>query len=292
MRFILKLKDKLDQKDDISLEVENVWKIFGTKAQDLILSDKRHVSKDEILRDTGGVLAIRNISFKVKRGEFFALMGLSGSGKSTLIRTLIRLIEPSAGKIFINGQDICGYNKTQLINLRRNTTCMVFQQFGLLPHYTGLENVAFGLKVKGVAKDERYRRATEAIETVKLKGWEQHLPSSLSGGMQQRVGIARAIALDPEILLLDEPFSGLDPLIRRQMQEELIELQNKVHKTMIFVTHDLQEAFKIADRIAILREGEIIQIGVPDDIISNPADDYIREFVKDIAPLKLIQDNP
>lgn len=273
---------------EICLEVNSIWKIFGPRAEDLMKSERRLLPKETILKDTGCVIGLRDISFSVKRGEFFVLMGLSGSGKSTLIRCLIRLIDPTAGEILINGRDVCKFNKEQLITFRRKTTGMVFQHFGLLPHYTVLDNVAYGLKVKGVPKAERYERAQEAIETVGLKGWENYLPSSLSGGMQQRVGMARALARDPEILFLDEPFSGLDPLIRRQMQDELMDLQDKLHKTMIFVTHDLQEALKVADRIVILRDGEIVQIGTPEDIIASPADDYVRDFVQDASPAKVL----
>ena len=232
-------------------------------------------------------MAVRDVSFNVHRGEFFVIMGLSGSGKSTLIRLLLRLIEPTAGTMHINGEDICRYNDDQLINFRRHTTSMVFQHFGLFPHRSVLDNVAYGLKVQDISKQERYAKAQEAIETVGLKGWEQYMPSALSGGMQQRVGIARALTTEPEILLMDEPFSGLDPLIRREMQDELIELQDKVQKTIVFVTHDLHEALKMGDRIAIMRDGEIIQIGVPEDVISQPADDYVREFVQDASPAKV-----
>ncbi len=273
---------------EVFLEVSNLWKIFGHGAKDLIKSEKRLLPKDTILKETGCVVGLRDISFSVKRGEFFVLMGLSGSGKSTLIRCLIRLINPTAGKIEIKGKDIAQYDKDRLLDLRRNITGMVFQHFGLLPHYPVIDNVAYGLKVKGVAKDKRYALAQEAIDTVGLKGWENYLPSSLSGGMQQRVGMARALARDPEILLLDEPFSGLDPLIRREMQDELLELQEQVHKTMIFVTHDLQEALKVADRIAIMRDGKIIQIGTPEDIIASPIDDYVRDFVQDASPAKVL----
>ncbi len=273
---------------EVFLEVSGLWKIFGHGAKDLLKTKKHLASKEEILARTGCVVGLRDISFQVQRGEFFVLMGLSGSGKSTLIRCLIRLIDPTAGKIAIKGEDIAQYDKDQLLDLRRNVTGMVFQHFGLLPHYPVIDNVAYGLKVKGVAKDKRYALAQEAIDTVGLKGWENYLPSSLSGGMQQRVGMARALARDPEILLLDEPFSGLDPLIRREMQDELLELQEQVHKTMIFVTHDLQEALKVADRIAIMRDGKIIQIGTPEDIIASPIDDYVRDFVQDASPAKVL----
>ena len=280
-------KNNSSAESEMRLEVKNLWKIFGPKAEDLLNSDVPLSSKTETLEKTGCVLAVRDISFDVKRGEFFVLMGLSGSGKSTVIRCLLRLIEPTKGTVIINGEDICTYDKAQLMYLRRHTTSMVFQYFGLFPHRSVLDNVAYGLKVRGIAKEERYAKAQEAIETVGLKGWEHQMPAALSGGMQQRVGIARALTTEPEILLMDEPFSGLDPLIRREMQDELIELQDKVQKTIIFVTHDLHEALKMGDRIAIMRDGEIIQIGAPEDVISEPADDYVREFVQDASPAKV-----
>jgi len=267
--------------------VQGLWKIFGKKAKEILNSELRSATKKSLLETTGCVMAVRDVSFTVKEGEFFVIMGLSGSGKSTLIRMLLRLIDATSGTIYINGEDICQYDKRQLMNFRRHTTGMVFQYFGLFPHRSILDNVAYGLKVQGVSKEERYKRAQEAIETVGLKGWEQYMPSALSGGMQQRVGIARALTIQPEILLMDEPFSGLDPLIRREMQDELIELQDKVQKTIVFVTHDLHEALKMGDRIAIMRDGEIIQIGVPEDVISKPADDYVREFVQDASPAKV-----
>ena len=272
---------------EVCIEVQGLWKIFGKKSDEILHSELRSGSKDSILEKTGCVMAVRDVSFNVHRGEFFVIMGLSGSGKSTLIRLLLRLIEPTAGTMHINGEDICRYNDDQLINFRRHTTSMVFQHFGLFPHRSVLDNVAYGLKVQDISKQERYAKAQEAIETVGLKGWEQYMPSALSGGMQQRVGIARALTTEPEILLMDEPFSGLDPLIRREMQDELIELQDKVQKTIVFVTHDLHEALKMGDRIAIMRDGEIIQIGVPEDVISQPADDYVREFVQDASPAKV-----
>jgi glycine betaine/proline transport system ATP-binding protein len=273
---------------DYSVEVRGLWKVFGPRSNEVMDGDLRRASKDEILEKAGCVLALRDISFQVERGEFFVLMGLSGSGKSTLIRCLLRLIEPTVGKVFINGEDICSYNKARLMHLRRHTVSMVFQHFGLLPHCTVIDNVAYGLKIRGMPKKERYERAQEAIETVGLKGWEHYLPNSLSGGMQQRVGLARALATDPQILLMDEPFSGLDPLIRRQMQDELVELQDRLRKTVIFVTHDLYEALKLGCRIAIMRDGEIIQLGTPEEIITDPADDYVREFVQDASPAKVL----
>jgi glycine betaine/proline transport system ATP-binding protein len=269
------------------LEVQGLWKIFGKKPKEILNSELRSATKKSLLETTGCVMAVRDVSFTVKEGEFFVIMGLSGSGKSTLIRMLLRLINSTSGNIYIHGEDICQYDKRQLMNFRRHTTGMVFQYFGLFPHRSVLDNVAYGLKVQGVSKEECHKRAQDAIETVGLTGWEQYMPGALSGGMQQRVGIARALTTNPEILLMDEPFSGLDPLIRREMQDELIELQDKVRKTIVFVTHDLHEALKMGDRIAIMRDGEIIQIGVPEDVISKPADDYVREFVQDASPARV-----
>jgi len=283
----LEESDSKNKRAEVCLEVQGLWKIFGKKANEILHSESSSATKKSLLETTRCVMAVRDVSFTVKKGEFFVIMDLSGSGKSTLIRMLLRLIDATSGTIYIHGEDICQYNKSQLMNFRRHTTGMVFQYFGLFPHRSILDNVAYGLKVQGVSKEERYKRAQEAIETVGLKGWEQYMPGALSGGMQQRVGIARALTIEPEILLMDEPFSGLDPLIRREMQDELIELQDKVQKTIVFVTHDLHEALKMGDRIAIMRDGEIIQIGVPEDVISKPADDYVREFVQDASPAKV-----
>jgi glycine betaine/proline transport system ATP-binding protein len=279
--------DLKDRNGEVCVEVQGLWKIFGGKADEILTSELRSATKESVLEKTGSVMAVRDVSFTVTRGEFFVIMGLSGSGKSTLIRMLLRLIDSTSGTIYINGEDVLKYDKNQLMDFRRHTTGMVFQHFGLFPHRSVLDNVAYGLKVRDVSKEERYAKAQEAIETVGLKGWEQYTPAALSGGMQQRVGIARALTTDPEILLMDEPFSGLDPLIRREMQDELIELQGKVQKTIVFVTHDLHEALKMGDRIAIMRDGEIIQIGAPEDVISKPVDDYVREFVQDASPAKV-----
>jgi len=270
------------------LETRGLWKIFGENPKRLLDSKLRDEPKQKIHDELGLVVGLRDISFKVKKGEIFVLMGLSGSGKSTLIRCLIRLVEPTSGEIHIAGREICSLNTKSLMKFRRRSTAMVFQAFGLLPHYTVLQNVAYGLKIRGMSLEKRMKVAQEAVETVGLKGWEEYLPSSLSGGMQQRVGLARALAADPDIMLLDEPFSGLDPLIRRQMQDELCQLQSELQKTMIFVTHDLQEALKIADRIAIMQDGQIIQIGTPEEIIGEPASDYVQEFVRDAYPATVL----
>jgi len=271
------------------LEIRDLWKIFGDNPELILNSvEKRTAPRQQLLEETGCVVAVRNINFQVSRGEIFVIMGLSGSGKSTLIRCVLRLIEPTAGQIFIEGDDICTYNLERLMQLRRNTTGMIFQHFGLFPHKNVLENAAYGLKVRGIDKEERLMKAREALERVGLKGWENHFPHTLSGGMQQRVGIARALANDPDILLMDEPFSGLDPLIRRQMQDEFMSLQSELHKTILFVTHDLDEALKLGDHIAIMKDGEIVQTGRPEEVITSPIDDYVRSFVQDASAAKVI----
>ncbi len=265
------------------VDVRGLWKIFGDRSREILESDLRKESRASILEKTGSVVAVRDVSFQVRKGEFFVIMGLSGSGKSTLIRLLMRLIEPTTGEVDFNGENILAYDEQQLNHFRRYTTGMVFQHFGLFPHRTVIDNVAYGLKVRGVGGEERQAKAMVAIETVGLKGWENYLPGALSGGMQQRVGIARALATEPEILFMDEPFSGLDPLIRREMQDELIELQSRLQKTILFVTHDLHEALKLGDRIVILKDGEIVQVGPPEEVVISPANDYVREFVYDAS---------
>ena len=277
-----------DGKETPQIIIKNLWKIFGRDPKRILSTSLRTKSKDYIQEKTGCIIGMRDISLEIDKGEFYILMGLSGSGKSTMIRNMIRLVKPTSGSIEINGRDITKMNQEQLIHFRRETFGMVFQHYGLLPHLTVLDNAAYGLKVRGLPKSERYEKAMEVLETVGLKGWEDYYPGSLSGGMQQRVGLARALANDPEILLMDEPFSGLDPLIRRQMQDELVELQDKLQKTIVFVTHDLHEALKLGDRIAIMRNGEIVQIGIPEDIVTNPIDDYVQEFVRDASPAKVL----
>lgn len=276
---------------EITVAVSGLWKVFGPNADEIINSERRTATKQYLLEQTNCVMAVRDASFEVRRGEIFVIMGLSGSGKSTLIRCLLRLIEPTLGKIIINGEDICGYDDEQLMELRRHTTGMVFQYFGLFPHRNVLDNVAYGLKVRGMSKEERYVRAREVIDMVGLNGWEDYYPATLSGGMQQRVGIARALAIDPDILLMDEPFSGLDPLIRRQMQDQLIELQAQVQKTILFVTHDLDEALKLGSHIAIMKDGDIIQIGTPEEVIVSPGDAYVQKFVQDASAAKVVTAN-
>ncbi len=275
--------------DDVRISVRNLWKIFGPQAASILEQEWTYgASRKEVQERTGHVIAVKDVSFDVRVGEVFVVMGLSGSGKSTLIRCLIRLMEPTRGVIEIDGEDVVKYDNRQLIQLRRKKTGMIFQHYGLLPHKKVLDNVAYGLEVQGVAKAERYEKAMEVLDKVGLSGWEDSYPDELSGGMQQRVGIARALALDPEILLMDEPFSGLDPLIRREMQDELINLQAQVQKTIVFITHDLNEALKLGDYIAIMRDGEIIQKGTAEEIVTVPADEYVSEFVRDISKAKVL----
>ncbi len=283
-----KVEDINNEEQQPQIVVRDLWKVYG-KDSKKVFQDKIHnESKEEIQKKTGNIVGMRNINLEINKGEFYILMGLSGSGKSTLVRALIRLVKSTRGSIVINGKDITKMNSEQMLQFRRKTFGMVFQSYGLLPHMTVLENASYGLKIRGLSKEERFKKASEVLETVGLKGWEDYYPTSLSGGMQQRVGLARALANDPDILLMDEPFSGLDPLIRRQMQDELVELQSKLQKTIVFVTHDLHEALKLGDRIAILRNGEIAQIGTPEDIITNPEDEYVQQFVQDASPAKVL----
>ncbi|MXG91465.1 quaternary amine ABC transporter ATP-binding protein [Nocardioides flavescens] len=267
---------------DAALSVRHVWKIFGKGADRIVGTPDAELSRAELKERTGCVVGVKDVSFDVAPGEVFVVMGLSGSGKSTLVRCLTRLIEPTAGEIVIDGHDIVKAGESELRELRRTHTSMVFQHFGLLPHRQVLDNVAYGLEIRGVSKKERRAKASEIVELVGLKGFERSYPDQLSGGMQQRVGLARALAGDPKMLLFDEPFSALDPLIRRDMQTEVIRLHHELEKTMVFITHDLQEALKLGDRIMILRDGEIVQIGTPDEVVGAPADDYVRDFVSDV----------
>ena len=265
------------------IDVRSLSKVFG-KHPDLALAQENEgKSKEQLLAELGCVLALKEINFTVNRSETFVVMGLSGSGKSTLVRCLIRLIEPTTGEILIEGENILNYDQPALVDFRRSKVAMVFQGYGLLPHRRVLDNAAWGLEVQGIGKASRYARTREILALVGLQEWEQAYPRELSGGMQQRVGLARALAVDPDILLMDEPFSGLDPLIRRNMQEELLRLQQELHKTIIFITHDLSEALKIGDRIAIMRDGRIIQIGSPQDIVLNPEDEYVGEFMRGVS---------
>jgi len=267
---------------------QNLWKIFGANPEGAFDSIKNGVSKQKFMEETGHVIAIRDASFEVKENEVFVIMGLSGSGKSTLVRCINRLIEPTKGTVFIEGMDISQMNSHDLRELRRHKLSMVFQSFGLLPHRSVLDNIAFGLEVRGESREKRRKRASETLELVGLKGWGSCQIHELSGGMQQRVGLARALAVGSEILLMDEPFSALDPLIRRQMQEEFLNLRAKIKKTVVFITHDLIEALHLGDRIAIMQDGQIVQLGTPEDIVSRPADDYVSEFVKDVPRGKVI----
>ena len=271
------------------IKVAGLWKIFGDKPERALQPEYAAKSRAEIQAELGLVVGLRDVSFSVDRGQIFVVMGLSGSGKSTLVRCLIRLAEATKGQIYFDGEDICAYSSAQLTQFRRQKVAMVFQHFGLLPHRRVLDNVAYGLEIQGLDKAARYRAAAEAIETVGLKGWEDYYPREMSGGMQQRVGIARALAVNPDVLLMDEPFSGLDPLIRREMQDELLSLQTALHKTIVFITHDLNEALKLGDRISIMRDGQIIQEGSPEEIVTLPSDDYVTEFVQDVSRAKVIQ---
>ncbi|WP_457552973.1 quaternary amine ABC transporter ATP-binding protein [Desulfobacula sp.] len=272
------------------IKCEDVWKVFGSGSEDIIKNwdQYKEMNKVERLEKTGCVVGTRQASFQVSEGEIFCLMGLSGSGKSTLVRCINRLHEPSAGKVFIDNQDITTLSDLELRNVRRKKMGMVFQNFALLPHRRLVNNAALGLEVQGVDKKEREKKAFEALELVGLKGWEKNYPYELSGGMQQRVGLARALATNPEILLMDEAFSALDPLIKRQMQDEFVKLIKKVKKTIVFVTHDLHEALRIANHIAIMKDGAIVQQGTPAQIVLNPAKGYVEEFVKDLPKTKFI----
>ncbi len=272
----------------LKLSCHNIWKIFGPHPQRIKQTLDPTLSRAEVLEQTGHVVAVKDVSFEVHIGKTFVVMGLSGSGKSTLIRCISRLIEPTAGQVLIDDQDVTTMNHKQLRDLRRHKMSMVFQHFGLFPHRKIIDNVAYGLEIQGVNKEARHKRATEVLELVSLNGWENHYPGELSGGMQQRVGIARALAVDPEILLFDEPFSALDPLIRREMQDELTNLQKIMQKTIIFITHDFLEAVKLADDIAIMKDGEIVQVGSPDEIIMNPINNYVAEFTKDVPRSRVL----
>ncbi|MEP6665194.1 MAG: glycine betaine/L-proline ABC transporter ATP-binding protein [Nocardioidaceae bacterium] len=265
-----------------TLSVRGLWKIFGPKADKIIGSPEADLPRPELLEQTGCTAAVKDISFEVAQGEVFVVMGLSGSGKSTLVRCLTRLIEPTAGEISIDGNDITSASESKLRELRRNYVSMVFQHFGLLPHRPVIDNVAYGLEIRGVGKSERRKKAGEIVDLVGLTGYEASYPDQLSGGMQQRVGLARALASNPSLFLFDEPFSALDPLIRRDMQDEVIHLQEDLQKTMVFITHDLAEAIKLGDRILIMRDGEVVQVGTPAEIVAHPADDYVKDFVSDV----------
>jgi len=264
------------------LTLKNVCKVFGESPKKALKLLDKGLSKDEIFEKTGNTLGVVNASFDINEGEIFVIMGLSGSGKSTLVRLFNRLIEPSRGELILEGQDIAKASKSELRKIRREKMSMVFQSFALMPHMSVIENTAFGLELSGVSKEERNQRALDALSQVGLEAWADSYPSELSGGMQQRVGLARALANDPKILLMDEAFSALDPLIRTEMQDELLKLQQKHKRTIVFISHDLDEAMRIGDRIAIMHDGRVVQVGAPEEILKNPADDYVSSFFRGV----------
>lgn len=270
------------------IKVDKLTKIFGKRPKQAVNLLEENKTKEEILKQTGMTVGVNQASFEVEAGEVFVIMGLSGSGKSTLVRLLNRLIEPTSGDLWVGEENVSKMNKEQLRNLRRKKMSMVFQNFALLPHKTILKNTEYGLEIQGVEKQEREKKARESLEMVGLGGYLEKYPNELSGGMQQRVGLARALANDPDILLMDEAFSALDPLIRKDMQDELMELQQSVHKTIIFITHDLDEALRIGDRIALMKDGSIVQVGTAEEILMNPANDYVERFVEDVNLAKVL----
>ena len=275
---------------EAAIQIQNVWKIFGNTSQDALDAiQNKKISKQEALEKYNSVIGVSNVSFDVKKGEIFCVMGLSGSGKSTLVRHINRLLEPTSGKILINNQDVMQFNKENLQELRNKKIGMVFQNFALMPHRSVLDNIAMPLEIRGVSKNDRLDAANNILNIVELQGWGNKYAHELSGGMQQRVGLARALAADPEFLLMDEPFSALDPLIRRQLQSEFIKLSKQMKKTTVFITHDLDEAVRVGHRIAIMRDGEVVQIGTPEEIVVNPSDEYVADFVKGISRLKVVQ---
>ena len=272
-----------------TIEVNNVYKIFGTDPIDVLPKVKEGATKEEVLEETGHTVGLDNVSISVEEGETFVCMGLSGSGKSTLIRHLNRLIDPTDGEIIVDGTNVMQLSEKELIEFRKHKMSMVFQRFGLFPHKTVMQNVGYGLEIQGMELNERNKIAMSQIEAVGLQGFEHQYPSQLSGGMQQRVGLARALATNPGILLMDEAFSALDPLIRSDMQKQLLELQAELKKTIFFITHDLDESLKLGDHIGILNHGRLVQVGTPEDIIMNPADDYVEAFVKDVNRAKVLR---
>ena len=271
------------------IEINNVYKIFGNSPAEVLPMVKEGATKEEVLEKTGHTVGLDNVSISIQEGETFVCMGLSGSGKSTLIRHLIRLIDPTDGDIIVDGTNVMELDEQQLIDFRKNELSMVFQRFGLFPHKTVIENVGYGLEIQGMAIEDRKQKAMAQIESVGLQGFEDQYPNQLSGGMQQRVGLARALATNPQILLMDEAFSALDPLIRSDMQNQLIELQSQLKKTIVFITHDLDESLRLGDHIGILNGGRLVQAGTPEQIIMNPADDYVEAFVKDVNRAKVLR---
>ena len=266
----------------------NIWKLFGPDEKRIIKNLDKNLSIKEVQEKTGHVVAVKDVSFSIQKGETFVVMGLSGSGKSTLVRCISRLIEPTSGTVKMDDIDVTKMSNSQLLDLRRNKMSMVFQHFGLFPHRTVLENIGYGLEIRGSKKDIRVYKSMEVLKMVGLDGWQNNYPRELSGGMQQRVGLARALAVDPEILIFDEPFSALDPLIRREMQDELLKIQEKLQRTMVFITHDFLEAIKMGDHIAIMKDGEVSQVGTPEEIVANPKDQYVKDFCEDVPKYKVL----
>ncbi len=266
----------------------NIWKIFGNDEKKILDNLDQNLTRDEVQEKTGHVVAVKDVSFSIQKGETFVVMGLSGSGKSTLVRCLTRLIEPTSGSVIIDDTDVTKISRNSLLDLRRNKMSMVFQHFGLFPHRTVLENISYGLEIRGEKKQDRLDKSMESLNLVGLKGWHNNYPRELSGGMQQRVGLARAMAVEPEILIFDEPFSALDPLIRREMQDELLDIQKKLQRTMVFITHDFLEAIKMGDHIAIMKDGEISQVGTPEEIVASPVDQYVKDFCEDVPKYKVL----
>jgi len=282
------MNDSLSINQKPVIKCESVYKIFGTNANKLLENASGPISAEEFQK-AGCIIGVNDASFEIHKGEMLVVMGLSGSGKSTLLRCISRLTDPTSGKIFIDGEDLLEMNSKQLIELRRNKMGMVFQSFALLPHKTVLENIAFPLIIKGLPTEESIKKAMEMVELVGLKGRENYFPRELSGGQQQRVGIARSLAVEPDIWFLDEPFSALDPLIRKEMQDEFLRLQDSLHKTIMFVTHDFDEALRLADRIAIMKDGIIEQLDTPDNIVLNPATEYVKKFTEDVPREKVFK---
>ena len=271
------------------IEIKNIYKIFGPQPDQVLSMVQNGADKEQVLEETGHTVGLDNVSLSIEEGEIFVCMGLSGSGKSTLIRHINKLIDPTAGQVLVNDVDVLSLDEKEILEFRKKTMSMVFQRFGLFPHKTIIENVAYGLEIQEVPEDKRKEIAQDQIDAVGLQGFENQYPAQLSGGMQQRVGLARALATDPQILLMDEAFSALDPLIRSEMQSQLVDLQSKLKKTIVFITHDLDESLKLGDHIGILNGGRLVQVGRPEDIILNPADDYVKAFVKDVNRSKVLR---
>ena len=274
--------------NNTKITCSNIWKLFGPDEKRVLDNIDSTLSRSEVQEKTGHVVAVKDVSFSIQKGETFVVMGLSGSGKSTLVRCLTRLIEPTSGTVMMDNDDVTKMSNKELLDLRRNKMSMVFQHFGLFPHRTVLENVGYGLEIRGTKKQDRIDKSMDVLKMVGLEGWQDNYPRELSGGMQQRVGLARAMAVDPEILIFDEPFSALDPLIRREMQDELLDIQQKLQRTMVFITHDFLEAIKMGDHIAIMKDGEISQVGTPEEIVANPIDQYVKDFCEDVPKYKVL----